>query len=170
MNDSRRKSAVWTQFNLISATAASCTLCKAKLSTKGGSTANLHRHLRTKHPTVQLLQVRDEPQPEPAPTASSTSTAPAASGTSTVSTAPTSSSSTITGPAPATVATRRATGRPRARGGTQARLTHFVSRPIDPLRQRAFDEMLARMVAKDFQPYSIVENTGFRQFTKELNP
>ena len=44
-----------------------------------------------------------------------------------------------------------------------------MRRPIDPLRQRALDEMLARMVAKDFQPYSIVEDTGFRTFIKEMN-
>lgn len=158
MSDSRRTSAVLTQFLLILATAVLCTICEAKLSTKGGSTVNLHQHLRTKHSTVQLLQVRDELQSGPAPTASanSTNTAPAASGTSTVSTAPPTSSSTSTGPAPATVATPPGAtgGRPRARGGTQATLSHFVRRPIDPLRQKALDEMLARMVAKDFQPYS----------------
>lgn len=129
MSESRRKSAIWTQFNLISATAASCTICKAKLSTKGG----------TKHPTVQLAEVRQEPQP--APTDSSTSTLPASGS----STAP--ASFTITGPDPVTVAT-----------------------PGDPLRQRALDEMLAKMIAQDFQPYSIIEDTGFQQFTKELNP
>lgn len=45
-----------------------------------------------------------------------------------------------------------------------------MSRLIDPLRQRALDEVLARMIAWDFQSYSIVEDRGFRQFSKELNP
>lgn len=158
---SRRKSAIWTQFHFISEVAASCIICKAKLSTKGGSTANLHRHLRIKHPTIQLAQVRQKPQPAPTQDDRSTTTAPA-SGTSTV---PASSTSA----APATVATPGTTHRLRTRGA-QATLTHFVSRPIDPLRQRALDEVLAKMIAQDFQPFSIVEDTGFRRFTKELNP
>lgn len=44
-------------------------------------------------------------------------------------------------------------GRLRA-GGAQATLTHSVSRLIDPLRQRASDEVLARIIAGD-----VVEHT-----------
>lgn len=168
MSESRRKSVVWTQFNYMSDKAAVCKICKAKLSTKGGSTANLLRHLGTKHPTVHLQEVRQDP----APTDPSTSTAPAstvqASDTTTTPVSATCTAPAIsTGPGPASVATAGAT-RPRARG-TQARLTHSVSGPIDPLRQKALDEVLAKMIARDFQPYSIVEDPGFRQFTKELN-
>uniref|UniRef100_A0A3Q3FCW9 BED-type domain-containing protein n=1 Tax=Labrus bergylta TaxID=56723 RepID=A0A3Q3FCW9_9LABR len=86
------RSVIWTLFEF----ARTCTICKAKLSTKGGSTANLHRHLKSKHPTVQLEQVRQD----------STSTAP----------------------------------------------------------------VLAKMIALDLQPFSIVEDKGFRQYTKDLNP
>ena len=49
-------------------------------------------------------------------------------------------------------------------------MRHFVQRPIDPLSQKRMDDALARMIAKDFQPYSIVEDAGFRSFCKELNP
>uniref|UniRef100_A0A3Q3FFT6 BED-type domain-containing protein n=1 Tax=Labrus bergylta TaxID=56723 RepID=A0A3Q3FFT6_9LABR len=148
--DCKRRSVIWTLFEFIPPAAASCTICKAKLSTKGGSTANLHRHLKSKHPTVQLEQVRQEPQPAPTvEDSSSTSTAPASTRTA--------------------VSTQGATDRPRARRA-QATLTHFVSRPIDPMRQRAMDEVLAKMIALDLQPFSIVEDKGFRQYTKELNP
>ena len=116
MSESRRTSVVWTQFNYMSDTAAVCMICKAKLSTKDGSTANLRRHLRTKHPTVQLQEVRQDP----APTDPSTSTAPASTvQASDTTTAPVSAtfttSASSTSPGPASVATAGAT-RPRAIG------------------------------------------------------
>ncbi|XP_037389052.1 E3 SUMO-protein ligase ZBED1-like [Pygocentrus nattereri] len=39
-----------------------------------------------------------------------------------------------------------------------------------PARQNAIDEELAKMVARDFQPFSIVEDVGFRSYSHALNP
>nr|XP_055059808.1 E3 SUMO-protein ligase ZBED1-like [Misgurnus anguillicaudatus] len=46
----------------------------------------------------------------------------------------------------------------------------FVRRPIQPLQQAKVDESLVKMIAKDFQPFSIVENEGFREYSQTLNP
>jgi len=117
---------------------------------KGGSTANLNRHLKVKHPTVQPTQ-RETEQAEDSGTSISTSTAQPP---------PTSSATTST---PHTTV-------PHRRQAGQTTLTHFVARPIDPLRQKKVDEDLARMIALDLQPFSIVEDRGFKAFTKALNP
>lgn len=37
-------------------------------------------------------------------------------------------------------------------------------------KKKELDQKLAMMIAKDFQPLSLVEDDGFREFTKALNP
>lgn len=44
----------------------------------------------------------------------------------------------------------------------------FVSRPMMPLQQSKVDQV--KMIAQDFQPFSIVDDRGFREFTKALDP
>ncbi|KAI4818229.1 hypothetical protein KUCAC02_011581 [Chaenocephalus aceratus] len=41
---------------------------------------------------------------------------------------------------------------------------------MTPVRQNIVDEELAKMIASDFQPFSIVEDKGFRSFIQALNP
>ena len=40
-----------------------CRICKVKISYEAGSTNNLHRHIRTVHPSVQLEEKRQESEP-----------------------------------------------------------------------------------------------------------
>ena len=40
-----------------------CRVCKVKISFGGGSTNNLHRHIRTVHPSVQLEEKRQASEP-----------------------------------------------------------------------------------------------------------
>lgn len=46
----------------------------------------------------------------------------------------------------------------------------FVSRPMMPLQQSKVDQALVKMIAQDFQSFSIVDDRGFREFTKALDP
>jgi len=41
---------------------------------------------------------------------------------------------------------------------------------LTPLRQEKIDEELAKMIATDFQPFSIVEDTEFKKHSQALNP
>ncbi|XP_056603707.1 E3 SUMO-protein ligase ZBED1-like [Triplophysa dalaica] len=52
----------------------------------------------------------------------------------------------------------------------QTSLSSFVTRPMDPLRQSKLDEALVRMIACDFQPFSIVEDKGFKEYSHLLDP
>ncbi|XP_060737441.1 ligand-dependent nuclear receptor-interacting factor 1 isoform X2 [Tachysurus vachellii] len=56
----KKKSDVWTHFVGFSNSDAKCNICKKTISTKGGSTSNLRRHLKSTHPSVLLEQFRTE--------------------------------------------------------------------------------------------------------------
>ena len=61
----RKKSILWTHFNTTEGSVlATCNICKNKISFKGGSTANLHRHIKTRHPGARLNEVRREEEEE----------------------------------------------------------------------------------------------------------
>lgn len=49
-------------------------------------------------------------------------------------------------------------------------MSQFLQKSLTPARQNTIDEELAKMVARDFQPFSIVDDKGFRRFTHALNP
>ncbi|KAJ4922467.1 hypothetical protein JOQ06_019562 [Pogonophryne albipinna] len=46
----------------------------------------------------------------------------------------------------------------------------FINRPIQPLQQSKVDQALVKMIATDFQPFTIVEDRGFRAYTAALDP
>lgn len=143
-DSSRKRSRIWTHFNAISSSKAECNLCKVKISYRAGSTNNLHRHMRTLHPTVQVEESRQAR--EPANEGASVSTA-------TVAAMSTASSSTPPQP-------------PRP---TQSSMSQFLQKAMTPARQNTIDEELAKMVARDFQPFSIVDDKGFRSYTHMLS-
>lgn len=59
---------------------------------------------------------------------------------------------------------------PAVKRQRQTCMKRFVSRPMIVLLQSKIDHSLVTMIAKDFQPFSIVEDIGFREHTKALNP
>lgn len=52
----------------------------------------------------------------------------------------------------------------------QSSLKGFVSRPISLPRQTKINGLILNMVISDLQPFSIVEDGGFRELLKELEP
>ncbi|KAI7814943.1 putative zinc finger BED domain-containing protein 1-like [Triplophysa rosa] len=144
------------------------TVCTKSFSTKGGSTSNLRRHLKSSHPTVLLAQVRTETEddsPAAAGAVSTTSTSSAGPSTALAGMLTTSTTSS-TPEAPTTI---QGPVRPR-RSQQQTSMSSFVTRPMDPLRQSKLDEALVRMIACDFQPFSIVEDKGFKEYSHLLDP
>lgn len=117
---------------------------KTLISIHGGSTSNMRRHLKGKHPTVLLPDRQEaaaaETTSETARTSASASTDPGV----------------LTNTATAAAAPQQE-GQPR-----QSSMQIFVRRPIQPLQQSKVDEALVKMIAIDFQLFSIVEDRGFR--------
>ncbi|XP_027023237.1 ligand-dependent nuclear receptor-interacting factor 1 isoform X3 [Tachysurus fulvidraco] len=89
----RKRSDVWTHFVGFSNSDAKCNICKKTISTKGGSTSNLRRHLKSTHPSVLFEQFRTEGE----------------DGGSSASTADGSTASTSTPPPPAAAAAAAST-------------------------------------------------------------
>uniref|UniRef100_A0A669DC03 BED-type domain-containing protein n=1 Tax=Oreochromis niloticus TaxID=8128 RepID=A0A669DC03_ORENI len=172
--DSRRRSDIWMHFEMKSATHAQCNICKAVLSFRGGSTSNMRRHLSSKHPTVMLQQQHSQNpattigQPSGQQQEQQSSTA----ALSTAVTSPVYSSSTSTSTQQENTSTHTAgQGQQSAkRRQRQSYMGAFVSRPMMPLQQSKVDQALVKMIAQDFQPFSIVDDRGFREFTKALDP
>lgn len=163
----RKRSDVWSHFVATSATEAKCNICKKSFSTKGGSTSNLRRHLKSSHPTVLLAQVRTETADD----------CPAAAGA--VSTTSTFSAGPLTALArwphlqhpvhqQHTPPSKEQLGSRRPQ--QQITMSRFVTRPMDPLRQSKLDEALVRMIACDYQPFSIEEDKGFKEYSHLLDP
>ncbi|XP_069600377.1 zinc finger BED domain-containing protein 4-like [Ranitomeya imitator] len=150
MSDKRQKrSSIWVHFDDIGNSKAQCRLCKHTLSFRAGSTTNLHRRIRTAHPTVPIensTQVSAPDHVTVTPSTSSTGTAAAAS-----------------------TATLQASVRPKT--STQTSMHQFMpNKALTPAKKISIDEELTKMIAKDFQPFSIVEDKGFRSYTQALNP
>lgn len=51
---SGKTSAIWLHFSAVSTDKAKCNLCNTIYSYKGGTTGNLKKHLKAKHPTIVL--------------------------------------------------------------------------------------------------------------------
>lgn len=137
---SRKRSNIWLHFDEAGPQKAKCKLCNAILSGQGGTTSNYKKHLQTKHPTALLMQVREEHSTE-------------TSGSGSASTAPPVSESNT-----------------RVQRTRQSQITSFVRTPIGSFRQSNVDEELVKMIALDLQPFSIVDDTGFRRFLKAVDP
>lgn len=115
------------------------------------------RHLKSTRPTVLLVDT--QPEEEGA-------TGPAAEATGPESVATTSAAATSSGGPDATP-----TATPVVRRRTQqATMGAFVTKPMAPHQKNKVDEALITMIAKDFQPFSIVEDEGFREYTAALDP
>lgn len=72
----KKKSETWNNFTLIDNEKAKCNFCTSSISYKGGSTANLTRHLKRKHiiqyearKKIRSIEIIDENPDEPNETA-----------------------------------------------------------------------------------------------------
>lgn len=53
---------------------------------------------------------------------------------------------------------------------SQTSIMKFMPKGMTPLRQNMIDEELAKMIAQDFQPFSVDEDKGFKKYCLALNP
>ena len=119
---------------------------------------------------MQLAQVRVESDDGATAAASNISTSSTSSGPpiAAAATLATASATSSTPAAPTTTTTTQAAVRPRR--PQQSLMGTYVTRPMDPLRQTKLDEALIKMIACDYQSFSIVEEKGFKDLSKTLDP
>lgn len=163
----KNRSDVWNYFTKIDTDNASCTICKKVISYKSTIT-NLKGHLKRKHISIHfgLLKEPSKNQPdnesqenifdesnEPRPSCSSTAT----SSKTALATSP-----VIAGSSSAVTASASVDPPPKQ----QRTISNYVGRKVTPEIKRKIDKDLMDLFIKDFQPFSIVEDVGFRKYSR----
>ncbi|XP_047004627.1 zinc finger BED domain-containing protein 4-like [Schistocerca americana] len=140
-----RTSEMWSYFEILDREFAKCTLCGKKLSYKS-TTTNLKKHLQKSHLIVDFSSQRpselDLGESLPVEVILGTSS----------------------------VEEERAAPAPSMQQGVQSSMTSYLSKRIGVNQKKKIDEQLLQLFTKDFQPFSVVEDSGFRGFVRALNP
>ncbi|XP_064475382.1 E3 SUMO-protein ligase ZBED1-like [Ornithodoros turicata] len=163
-----KPSSIWTVFTVVSDTKAKCNFCATVLSYKGGNTANLRRHIKAKHVGVDLDAANrpeenvDEP-PSQLPRRESPTHQPrdAAYGAA----IPSSSGASAT---PASSRDQQPTTQPSRT--MQQSIMAYSRQPMSLSKTIRQNEQLVKMIAKEYQPFSLVEGQEFKTFLAMLNP
>lgn len=167
MSEIRKRSQVWLHFTNLSNEKAKCNFCGASLSYKGGSTSNLKKHIQAKHPTIDLDEgcasknkvpeteaVRHESVQDPGNSLNTGSNSEVGA------TIPSSSDPSSIAP----IFSKR------INQGVQEKLTSYIVKPVSIVRQKKIDNLISKIVLKDLQPMSIVEDEGFWDLLKFFEP
>lgn len=167
MNSLKRKSSpIWNHFTPIDNVKAKCDICRQVLSYKS-TTATLKKHIERKHPTVQVINQSQQ-------RLSASNSRPTTTTTNELSTldmevvevetqeASSSSTSQVQVQPPQQITLKRLHLQEKQ---GQSTVMEFLHWKLSVKQQKIIDDAIVKMVYKDFQPFSIVENVGFEQFT-----
>ncbi|CAH2002487.1 unnamed protein product [Acanthoscelides obtectus] len=150
----RNRSAIWNHFDKSENLKAKCKYCSQNISIANGSLGNLSRHMKAKHPTLKTVAEREIQ-------------GPLADGQN-LDNVP-----HLLEPQPAT------SNMQDERVNTAVHLKYPVSsstlreyfvRPVPSSKAKNLDLQLVRMIVKEYQPISIVEDKEFKKFVNMLNP
>lgn len=145
-HSSRKRSALWNHFSETGPKKAKCSYCAKELSISCGNVGNLGRHLKTTHPTAQLVEERQqtpvvaEPGPSRVEDAGNVAQVPPIS------------------------QVRIQSSQPSIREFTQS------TKPLPPKRAQQIDTQLLKMIATGHYPLRMVEDPQFKKFVALLNP
>lgn len=111
---------------------------------KGGSTTNLKKHLIKKHRSTYE----------------------------TIITCSVSDAAVLEAPIPSTLSSTKSTNpaiKTNATNQQQTKLSAFIKRPVGVVREKKND-LIFKMIALDLQPFSVVEDAGFKDLINYLEP
>lgn len=143
MSDSRKRSKISRHFNKSDNTRAEYRVCKIQISYRAGSMSNLHRHMRTVHPSVQLEEKRQASEPA----------INEGAGVCTAATAALCTASSRTPPQP-------------PKPTTHSSMSQFLQKSLTPAGRDTIDEELAKThrISNHFQSW-MTRNRGFRHYS-----
>lgn len=148
---------IWNHFEKIpEKTVAKCILCKKEYSYKT-SVTNLKKHLSCKHLCAYQNFVNSN---QPQKTVMTENENLQGSVVEETENGSSSVQNPQTVPSGASLQQQR----------KQQPITAYVPRKMDITRKKFIDKKLLKMITQDYQPFSIVEDTGFIEFVQALNP
>lgn len=177
---SRKRSDLWYHFKVREEdkTKARCNYCLNYVSVSGGSTSNLSRHMKTRHPTVPLeirrvSEVSDNNCTRPRESAS-TSSSEVSESEPQPSTS-TSSSTELSQTELHSDTSETASGsnvKIKKHIPSSSNITDYgsFSKPVSQFKSKMFDRQLVKMIVKEYQPFRIVEDNEFKKFVQMLCP
>lgn len=178
MDPKRRKSSdLWSFFEQVDNHIALCNICKVKISFKG-SISNLKKHLQRKHPTIalpikssqtnlQAVAVTETSLIEvlqPGPEVQENLTAETSSNLFTPN-IPSTSRATVT-----TQSKQVSLHLPASISTKQMQISAFIPKKFTVTDKNKIDDAVMKLIIWDFQPFSVVEDKGFRNLLNTCTP
>lgn len=149
---------------------AVCDICKTSLSYKSTITC-LKRHMNRRHPTVILCGAEQVAEAYPLTQNRRDYTSVGVANSTAVSNVSPDEVTVISHTSsPSTSTQIPHKTNPSTRSNNQTMVTGYVRRPLTATQKKKIDFALAKMIFKDLQPYSLVEDHGFVEYTRALNP
>ncbi|XP_072400765.1 E3 SUMO-protein ligase ZBED1-like [Diabrotica undecimpunctata] len=173
-----KKSEIWNFFSDEDNSKAKCNICKSVFSYRT-SVTNLKAHITRKHPSVRLCQFergynrqeKHEQQENPQIFGGSSTHIEGAHDIGVIpATVITDSSLPSTSRASSSSSGIIGSSRSEVRRIQQQVLSAYAPKRISMTQQKKLDQLLLNLIIKDFQPFSIVEDNGFKDFILTLNP
>lgn len=157
-----KRSIIWNFFEPVDETKAKCNFCKHVISYKS-SISNLKQHVQKKHPSIKISTGTPKEKPIQAQNEipdSDPDTMDDVNG------------NNVNDPPslPSTSRCRSPILPEKQKQKKQLNQTTLrVPKKVGFLQKQKLDDSLLKLVTKDFQPFSIVEDVGFREYTYALN-
>lgn len=171
LHNRRHSSPVWDTFTVtVENQRARCNHCRNQFSYRAGSTSNMTRHSKLKHPTIQTkrqppITFEDEEMDIVEVQGDSCQAPPRL---------PVENQTDNAQDTPATFQAASEQNQTAAsqniQGSSQPRMYAFVRTPLFLTKKQKLDEQLTKMIVKGFHPFSVVDEPKFRKFCAMLNP
>jgi hypothetical protein len=173
MNSAKRRktSPLWAYFTELSGNEkmAKCDMCGQKLSYRS-SISNLKKHLDKRHPTINLKLDERCANSSPVPSTSIPNTSEI------ISDSQPSNSNNVQPQTSTSIGTNNTNiivqpGSNPSKSKQVHRMSSFyVPKKVSEGQAKKIDNQLLKLFITDYQPFSIVEDKGFVEFVKALNP
>lgn len=141
----KKSSDIWNFFTVDLDYYAKCNICKKKISFKT-TNSNMRKHMKSNHPTVAIVLNKNVEYSE-------------------METDLTGNNAT-NDPTPSTSAKVVLD----LKQPTQQKISSFIPRKLGVSSNKIITDKLLTMFTKDYQPFRMVEDRGFNDFVKALNP
>lgn len=167
----KKRSDIWFHFEHLDNASAKCLYCKLVLSTKNGSMGNLNRHMKTKHPTINIARgqvtsaviEREESVPQHSQHLATTSRA--VETTCEIDSVDLSTSENLSSASNSVMVSKDKEKR-------QVAITNFayLKKPLSISRSKEIDKQILRWIVKGFHAFRIVEEAEFQKLCEMLCP